>query len=127
MTGFYDIKKLDTKTLKKFYKDALMLSFSVRCQSKYVEHQYRGESKKYSISDFFKMVSVKNHNICIDRSIQHRFLKEDGTIQIMPDCEVGEIAFKLNYTFDKDWHQINFHISLENLKQLTEKYGLVMN
>jgi len=129
ITGFYRLEHLDTKTLKKFYKDVLMMSYLVLLESKYTDKHpsRRGSDNKYTISDFLRMVSSKNHNTCVDRSIQHRFTNSDGSIEIMPDCDKGEIGFKLHMGLDKEWHQISFYVTLDNLKMLTEKYNLIMS
>ncbi len=116
-SGFYDINKLSIKDLRRFYKDVLKLSYLVQCQSKYVEHEWRGMSQKYNISEFMAMVSKKNHNTCVDRSIQHHNV----------DSQVGEIGFKLHSGLTKDWHQINFFVSLYHLKNIVAKYELTMS
>lgn len=117
-TGFYNIQKLTTSQLRKFYKRAMMLSYEIRCESKYTEHnRWRGYSRKYSIEDFLKMVSIKNHNVCIDRSIQHPDIE---------DTKHGDIGFKLHSGYDEDWHQISFYLSLSNLEKLVTEFGLEM-
>lgn len=128
LTGFYNINTVQTNQLRRFFKDALMLSNFVIIESKYTEgNKWRGRDDKYTISDYMKMVSKLNHNTCVDRSIQHYIKDPDGNVKIMPGCDKGEVGFKLHERYDKEWHQISFEMSLPNLKKLTENYGLEMN
>jgi hypothetical protein len=129
LSGFYKLDHLNTKALKKFYKDVLMLSYFVILESKYTETHptRRGIDTKYTIADFMKMVSTKNHNVCVDRSIQGTFIRSDGSTQLMTDSDKGEIGFRLSLDFDRHWHQITFYVTLKNLKILTEKYELQMS
>lgn len=117
-TGFYDIKTLSEEQLTQFYKETLMLSYFVITESKYTaKNDWRGIDDKYTIQDFLNMVSVDNHNVCIDRSIQYGQIKDNN---------IGEIGFILDSKFDKEWHQITFNVTLENLKKLTDKFKLEM-
>ena len=116
-TGFYNISKLPLRQLKNLYKEVLGLSYLVICESKYTDRNesYRGIDDKYSINDFMSKIDKKNHNVFIDRSIQHVGNK---------DMQKGEIGFCLSLKYDPEWYQITFNITLDNLKMLIAKYKI---
>lgn len=112
--GFYDLTKTNTKTLRAIFLDALWMSYKAICESKYTEvnPERRGVDTKYSLADFMEMVDRKNHNVFIDRSVRHSVERE------------GEVGFSLNSKYDTDWHQTTFFLTLENLREIAEKYDL---
>lgn len=113
-SGFYELSSLNTKTLRALFKDVFWDSHFISCESKYTEtNKFRGRDTKYSIRDFLRKVDTKNHNVFIDRSIQHESERN------------GEVGFMLAPKYDSDWHQITFLITLDRLHAIREKYGLV--
>lgn len=113
-SGFYNLKELSLEQLRALYKEVLANAHLVECESKYVEHKWRGKSLKYSIEDFLERIDKGNHNVFIDRSVQHDTEQE------------GEVGFKLNPKYDKNWHQITFKLSLERLRAIADSFQLVM-
>lgn len=72
---------------------------------------------KYSISDFMQRIDKANHNVFVDRSVQGHDL---------PGTNRGEVGFKLNGKYDKEWHQISFELSLDRLRVIANDFNLVM-
>lgn len=118
LTGFYDLKPLTKSQLKKMYAACLVHSHAVFCESKYTEdNRWRGPSMKYSISDFMQRIDKVNNNVFIDRSVQGRDL---------PGTDKGEVGFKLDGKYEKEWHQITFELSLDRLRVIANDFNLVM-
>lgn len=106
LSGFYNLKSLTKAQLKKLYKRCLENAYAIYCESKYTEgNKWRGPSSKYTISDFMQRIDKVNHNVFIDRSVQG---------QDLPGTDKGQVGFKLDSKYEKEWHQITFDLSLDN-------------
>jgi hypothetical protein len=111
-TGFYNLKNLSTAQLRKFYKDAILLSYDshvdkIDCSTSW--RRIRTNDK--TLQDMLDIISKSLHNTCVDRSVQHEILKE------------GEICFS---TYKDPTYFLYIFVTLDNLKILTEKYKLEM-
>jgi hypothetical protein len=117
LTGFYNVKSLSIDKLKEFYNDVLLMSYYVAIESKYTESNKssRGPDMKYTIKDYLDMISLDNHNVCVDRNIQHSMLQH------------VDVGFKLATKYDKDWHQISFYVARDKFEDIRSKYNLIMS
>ena len=110
LTGFYDLSKLTKSKLKAFFKDAVMLSYTSYVHK--LEGWQREECTDYSLEYMINLASNDTHNVCIDRSIQNDTSK------------YGEVGFS---TFHRKPNVYLYcHLTLDNLKILTDKYNLIM-
>lgn len=107
-SGFYKLNKLSKETLVNFFKDAIFLSYDTHVEIK--ENAYREIYSGKSIADMLDMISLENHNVCIDRSIQH------------PSESYGEVGF-CTMKGPQDLFLYIF-LTLENLQKLIISYGL---
>ena len=110
LTGFYNLNKLSDSELKEFFSDAVMLSYNVYIHK--LETWRRESTGDKTIEDMIKNAYVKNHNVCIDRSILN-----DKTLY-------GEVGYATS-TDGPDYFLFCL-LTLDNLKVLTDKYKLVM-
>jgi len=110
-TGFYNIKSLSNEELKEFFKEAIMLSYNSHVEILDIGVSYtRQITTDKSLGDMVKNCSRNYHNVCVDRSIQHK------------QSNYGEIS----YSIIGGKYFLYIFITLENLKVLTEKYKLEM-
>ena len=112
-TGFYNIKNLSEEQLKAFFQDAVMLSYDshveiLDCDISWRRQNTTAKTIKQMIND----VSLQNHNVCVDRSIQHEIER------------VGEVVYRTS-SKSTDYFLYCF-LTLDNLKILTDKYSLIM-
>lgn len=111
--GFYNTKKLDSiTTLTKFFKRALELSYSYRIDIKDDSYS-RISCKTKTLEEILNIISPENHNVCIDRTIQHT-----GTY----DIDEGEVGF---CTLNKKYDIFLFiFMTKENVIQLAKEFEL---
>jgi hypothetical protein len=110
-TGFYDLSKLTKNQLKKFYKDAILLSYDshvdiLDCSISWT----RQGCKDKTLQDMLDIVSTLNHNTCIDRTIQHSY-----------SDTVGEVGF---CTLKHPDYFLYCFLDRENFNKLIFKYDL---
>jgi hypothetical protein len=109
--GFYDLSKIKTnETLKKFFTDAIFLSYNTHidildCKESF----YRQSCTTKTIIEMLDNVNISYHNVCIDRSVQHS------------KNEYGEIGY---CTMGDPDYFLYIYISLDNLQFLIDKYKL---
>ena len=110
-TGFYDLSKMNIIKLTEFFNDAIMLSYDTHIEILDVKQSWsRERCASKSIKEMLGMVSTINHNVCIDRSVQHS------------SEEYGEVGFSLIKSPD---YFLYIYLSLPNLKTLVTKYNLL--
>lgn len=109
-TGFYNIGKLTDKQLKKFFSDAVMLSYNTHIDVLDCEKSWtRQRCNEKTIKEMIDGCRAKFHNVCIDRSIQH-------------ETELyGEIGY---CTLASPNYFLYVFVTLDNLKELITKYNL---
>ena len=111
-TGFYDLKSFSKSRLRKFYKDAILLSYDTHIDKLDCNTSWRRQrSNEKSIQDMLNMVSKSNHNTCVDRSVQHEL------------SDNGEICYS---TYSDPSYFLYIFLTIENLENLTDKYKLQM-
>lgn len=110
LTGFYDLSILTNENLKEFFIDAIFLAYNVHIDI--LENRKRERCTNKTIQDMLNIVSVENHNVCINRNIQ------------LENCDYGEIGY---CTLTSPDYFLYIYVTLDNLKILTEKYNLIMN
>jgi hypothetical protein len=113
-TGFYNINKLSTVDLKKFFKEAIMLSYDTHIDILDCDISYsRQRDNTKTIQEMIDDSNSSYHNICIDRSIQYK------------KSNYGEIGYvKIS---GNPQYFLYIYVSLDNLEKLTKKYNLIMN
>lgn len=111
--GFYKTESLDTKKkLVKFFKRALELSYSYRIDIK--DDSYcRVACITKTLEEIWDIVSTKNHNVCIDRTIQRNGI---------PDIDEGEVGFCT--MMEKYDIFLYVFMTKENVTKLTEEFKL---
>jgi hypothetical protein len=113
LTGFYSLKNLSDTELKSFFTDAVMLSYNTYIDKLDANESWRRQnSNDKTIQEMIDNASVKNHNVCVDRSIQY-----DKTLY-------GEVGYST--LIDVPDYLLYCLLTLDNLKILTEKYNLIM-
>jgi hypothetical protein len=109
-TGFYNLSTLNHAELKQFFTDAIMLSYNshidiLDCSKSWSRQPY----EEKSLQDMLDEVSLSNHNVCIDRSVQH-------------DINLyGEIGYS---TMVDPSHFLYIYVNISNLQILIDKYNL---
>jgi hypothetical protein len=112
-TGFYNLKTLNKKQLKKFFEDALHLAYNAHVDKLDCNVSWaRQSTDERSLGEMIDRCSPTYHNICIDRSVQHSSEK------------YGEIGY--NIISEEPSFFLYIYITLENLKILVDRYGLNM-
>lgn len=120
-TGFYNTSKLTKKDTSNIMKEAIMLSYKVIIESKYVDSSYRNIESTVTISEALKLC---NDIKIVDRSIQHgNILGDYGEISITnTNWKHNRVS-----SFDTEgWLFLYCYLSIPNLQKLTEKYSLKM-
>ena len=114
-TGFYNTEILSTFQQKQLMRDAIMLAFNVKVQSKY--------SERNDWRDVEPSVSIKEAlNTCdslkmINRTIQ--YLSNDDTHQ-------GELSLITTSWKKQGWLLLYCFVTIPNLEILANKYKLTM-
>ena len=112
LTGFYNLKKLNLEQLKAFFKDAVALAYDTKVQILDCNISWgRQNTNDKSVQEMLGDVSLKHHNTCINRKIQHDML------------DYGEVCYT---THKHPTYFLYCFLTLDNLKILTDKYSLVM-
>jgi hypothetical protein len=109
---FYNIEKLSTKELKRFFKDAVMLSYDTHIDKLDCDISWlRQTTNEKTIKGMIDNCSKSYHNTCIDRSLHSR------------NESHGEIGYT---TITQKAYYLYIFVTLENLKALTDKYKLTL-
>jgi hypothetical protein len=109
-TGFYKLSKLDETQLRSFFKDAIFLSYNTHIDILDINKSIsRERCVTKTIQDMLNGVSIRNHNVCIDRSIQYENEK------------YGEIGYS---TLKSPDYFLYIFVGLDNLRELIKKYDL---
>lgn len=113
INGFYDLRKLSTKKLKAFFKDAVMYGYSA-----HLEHSPSWTRENFTGSSILEFIdedcSKKTHNTCINRYLHSGAEYEKyGEVGF---CRLKEIEGKPSFLY--------VFMTLENLMKLTDKYNL---
>lgn len=112
--GFYDMSVLTTEQLKAFYKEAVLMGYSA-----HLEHSPSWTRENFSGSSMGEFIdedcSKSTHNTCIDRYM-HSGGAEYEKYGEVGFCRLREIEGKPSFLY--------VFMTLENLKKLTDKYGL---
>ena len=112
-TGFYNLKKLNEEQLRAFFTDAVALSYDTKVQElDCSKSRQRQPTNDFTVQEMLDKVSLTNHNVCINRKIQHDMI------------DYGEVGYR-KYGFAADYFLYCF-LTLDNLKVLTDKYSLIM-
>ena len=110
-TGFYNLKKLNEEQLRSFFTDAVELAYDNHVEK--LEFYRRERTNDFTVQEMLDRVSLTNHNVCINRKIQHDMI------------DYGEVGYRTSGGEEKDYFLYCF-LTLDNLKILTDKYDLVM-
>lgn len=112
-TGFYDLTKFQNRNkLREFFKTAIMLSYDTHIDVLDCNISFRRQNcTTKTIIDMLNDVRLANHNVCVDRSVQH----EGSNYGEIGYCTMGNPNYFL-YIF----------VTLENLQCLVDKYNLEM-
>lgn len=122
LTGFFNTKKLATHEKQvAFVKDAMLLSYDVHIETKYVDTPSRHLEDRLSIQEVLDMA---NDLKCVDRSIQFHIVQSGEVSFVLTSAELPWTDKKEGYT--KGWVLLYCHMNLKNLKQLTKQYKLKM-
>lgn len=122
VNGFYDMSGVNTPAkIRKFIARAIMLSYAVRCESKYKNDVMGRELETCSsVEEYLNdIMSSKNMRLdCIDRFIYDKGCFSDSA---------GEVT--IHSTFNKKngrnyWRLLYCLMSLENLNKLVTEYNL---
>lgn len=120
--GFYDTSCLKTKKQKKdFIMDAMMMSHSVLCHSKYKKDgSFRDIETESSISEYLEdLLNCKDTKLdCIDRILYNRGFVENC------DCEISLHSTSNKKTGRTYWRLLYCLMNQDNLNKLVEKYRL---
>lgn len=110
--GFYSLKKLNDSQLLEFFERALELSYHYRIDIKDDSYS-RTACTTLTLEHMKSIISSKNHNVCIDRTIQH-----SGNYHI----DEGEVGFStLSEKYDKFLYVF---MTQENVTQLAKEFKL---
>ena len=108
--GFYNLKTLSTAQLKKFFKDAVMLSYDTHIERVKPKSLARERTDEITIQMMINLIDKSNHHyVCIDRSVQCK------------NENYGEIAMRFLGNTD---YFLYIFTTLENLNELVNKYKL---
>jgi len=114
--GFYTLSSIkDIDTLKQFFKDALEISTHARVDIK-THSSFRRERSDIKPIDYIEnTLSLKDHNVCIDRIVyngDYNPMQEEG--------EIGSSTMSL-----RDLAKYLFiYVGIEDLNKLVAKYNL---
>lgn len=111
LSGFYTLPKTD-KDLKRFFKDAIMLAYNVHIDILPETSWSRERTTDKNIKEMIDGCSIRHHNVCVDRSIQHDIEK------------YGEIGYTI--IGGKPSYFLYIFVTLNNLSKLVNKYNLKM-
>ena len=113
LSGFYNLKKLNEEQLRAFFTDAVELSYDSNVEILDCSKSFRRQdTNDFTVQDMLERVSLTNHNVCINRKIQHDMI------------DYGEVGYR---TSDGEVDYFLYcYLNLDNLKILTDKYALVL-
>jgi len=113
LSGFYNLKKLNEEQLRAFFTDAVELAYNSNVQILDCSKSWqRQPTNDFTVQEMLDRVSLTNHNVCINRNIQHDMI------------DYGEVGYR---TSDGEVDYFLYcYLNLDNLKILTDKYDLVM-
>ena len=111
-TGFYNLSHMSTLILKKFFKDAIMLSYDshidvLDCNVSWIRQRYT----EVSLKDILVLCDKKHHNVCIDRTVQY------GRID-----RYGEVGF--SFTKNEKSYFLYCFLTMKDLETLISMYNL---
>ena len=110
-TGFYNINDLSTLQLREFFKEAKLLSYKAYVDKLDVSKFWaREETDDKTVDDMIDQCSSYYHNVCIDRSVQHK------------NETYGEIGYTV--ISERPYYFLCIYVTLDNLKTLINKYKL---
>jgi hypothetical protein len=112
--GFYDTSKMKNAEIKKFIKEAIMLSYNIFCQTKYKNGSRRTINKDLSVSNMIN--DYMNYTKSKEFYVIDRFLYNSGALP----KEICEYEIALTY----GWNFLYIFVNEENFKLLIEKYKL---
>lgn len=108
-TGFYNINSLTKDDLKNFFTDAVLKSYDTHIDKLDCDISWaRQRTTDKTVGEMIEQADPSYHNICIDRNVQHKSEK------------YGEIG----YTIISDKYFLYIFVTLENFKELVNKYNL---
>ena len=105
-----NLKKLNEEQLRAFFTDAVKLAYDSHVEK--LEFYRRERTNDFTVQEMLDKVLLTNHNVCINRNIQHDMI------------DYGEVGYR---TSDGEVDYFLYcYLNLDNLKILTDKYDLVM-
>lgn len=111
-TGFYNLNKLNEEQLRSFFTDAVELAYDSHVEILDCSKSWqRQPTNDFTVQDMLERVSLTNHNVCINRNIQHYMM------------DYGEVVYR---TSGKEDYFLYCFLTLDNLKILTDKFDLVL-
>lgn len=112
-SGFYNLKKLNEEQLRAFFTDAVELAYDAHVQILDCSKSWqRQPTNDFTVQEMLNRVSLTNHNVCVNRKIQHDMM------------DYGEVVYR---TSDgKADYFLYCFLTLDNLNILTDKFDLVM-
>ena len=111
-TGFYNLKKLNEEQLRAFFTNAVALAYDICVEILDCSKSFRRQdTNDFTVQDMLEKVSLTYHNVCVNRKIQHDMI------------DYGEVGYR---TSGREDYFLYCYLTLDNLKILTDKYGLVM-